>query len=698
MPPVAAHVTAEFTFTARRKHADPFNTVELDAMFTDPAGGTLRVPAFWAGGDTWKVRYASPRPGPHTFRTVCSDPTDAGLHDQTGAIEIGPATGDNPLLRHGPVQVAPGRRHLQHADGTPFFWLGDTWWMALCRRFPFADFQRLAADRQAKGFNVVQIVAGLYPDMPAFDPRGANETGFPWTENYGSIRPEYFDAAETKLRHLVAGGLMPCIVGAWGYFIPWMGVEKLQRHWRYLIARFGAWPVAWCIAGEANMPWYLVPNFPYLDHAQVTGWTEVMRYVRATDPFRRPLTIHPTALERYTARHATDDPALLDFDLLQTPHAQNEGVPVAIRAMRESYADPLTLPVINGEPCYEMLGDTLTSAWPRRAFWSCLLNGACGHTYGANGIWQCNQPGQPHGNSPWGGGYGSLTWEQAMQLPGSTSVSLGKQLLTGFDWTRFEPHPEWAEFTELKWLPLDGAHWLWADAVPVDPAASNRKVWFRHTFDLPADCALRHAHLRIAGMNHVDARINGLPAGTGWDRTTGAQFDDLARLLRPDRNVLTLLVEHRPATKEPAGVIAGLALTFNDGRVERHLSDPTWRCATDEVSGWLDADFNDAGWAHAVSLGRHGETPWGPLAEPDPEYFGPQAAGIPGQVRVIYIPRAEPVQLRQLVPGRTYRAWTFDPLTGARTSLTPLKAGADGTQHCPPPAEIDHDWVLVLED
>ena len=75
--------------------------------------------------------------------------------------------------------------------------MGDTWWMGLCHRLHFPDeFRQLAADRKAKGFNVIQIVAGLYPDMPPFDPRGANEAGFPWQKDYSSIRPEYFDAAD----------------------------------------------------------------------------------------------------------------------------------------------------------------------------------------------------------------------------------------------------------------------------------------------------------------------------------------------------------------------------------------------------------------------------------------------------------------------------------------------------------------------
>lgn len=440
-----ANVMVEVTFKSSRTYADPFNEVTVDVIFTEPKGPGLRVPAFWAGSNVWKVRYASPKVGIHTFRSECSESQDAGLHGITGKVEIRPYAGDNPLYVHGPLHVAANGRYLEHLDHTPFFWLGDTWWMGLCQRLHWPEeFRALTADRKEKGFNVIQIVAGLYPDMPPFDPRGANEAGYPWETNYARIRPEYFDAADQRLGYLVEQGFTPCIVGAWGYFMQWTGVEKMKAHWRYLIARYGAWPVVWCAAGEANLPWYLAKGFPYDDREQVRAWTEVMRFVRTTDPFHRLLTIHPTAIKRYTALHATDDPSLLDFDMLQTPHGQREAAPVVIKAVRESYSATPLMPVIDGEASYEMLNDRLPTEWTRRMFWLCLMNGAAGHTYGANGIWQCNRPGQPHGASPHGGSYGQIPWNEAMLLPGSRQVGLAKAFLERYPWHRFEPHPEWA--------------------------------------------------------------------------------------------------------------------------------------------------------------------------------------------------------------------------------------------------------------
>lgn len=447
------NVPLELTFTADRDHSDPFDQIVLDVVFTEPDGVVRIVPAFWAGGRSWKVRYASGQSGVHRWSSQCSATNDTGLHGQQGVVEIAPYAGDNPLYRHGPIRVAANGRRFEHADGTPFFWLGDTWWMGLCHRLHFPDeFARLAANRREKGFNVIQLVAGLYPDMPPFDPRGANEAGWPWEEDYRRVRPEYFDAADQRLMHLVDQGFTPCIVGAWGFYMPWMGEAKLKAHWRYLVARYAAWPVVWCAAGEANLPWYQADGFPYDDQSTARRWCDVMRSIRAVDPWRRPLTVHPTAIHAFTARHVVDDPALLDFDLLQTPH-DGPGMSVEAvtpQAVVHSRAAAPTLPVVNGEASYEMLHDRIPASKPRAMFWLCMLNGAAGHTYGANGIWQVNRPGEPHGPSPTPGstGYGAIAWDEAMHLPGGKQIAAGKRWLSRLPWWTFEPHFSWIAWAD----------------------------------------------------------------------------------------------------------------------------------------------------------------------------------------------------------------------------------------------------------
>jgi len=695
-----ANVMVETDFGAERVYSDPFNQVTLDVIFTDPQGMDLRVPAFWAGSNVWKVRYASPVLGVHRFRTECSQSQDAGLHGIKGTIEIQPYNGTNPLYLHGPLRVSANRRYLEHLDHTPFFWLADTWWMGLCHRLRWPEeFHTLAADRKEKGFNVIQIVAGLYPDMFPFDPRGANEAGYPWETNYSRIRPEYFDAADKRLGYLVEEGMTPCIVGAWGYFMPWMGVEKMKAHWRYLIARYGAWPVVWCAAGEANLPWYLAPGFPYDDRKQVQDWTEVMKFVRATDPFHRPLTVHPTAIKRYTSRHATDDPDLLDFDMLQTPHGRKEAVPVTVNAVRESYAAEPRIPVIDGEASYEMLGDSLPTEWTRRMFWLCLMNGAAGHTYGANGIWQCNRAGQPHGPSPHGGSYGKIAWNEAMHLPGSRQVGLGKAFFEQFPWQRFEPHPEWAAAATKPVLNLDGCSWVWFPEGDPAKDAPAQKRFFRFTFVLPAGKAIVRATLRVSADDWCELRLNGQSLGVCDDWRSGKQFNGLSSLLKPGTNVLAIVAENKPAAvpANPAGLLACLEMGFADGELSRFATDRSWRCSRKEELSWDKAEFDDSGWASALVIGRHGDGPWGKLAKPENASAEPQATGIPGSLRVIYVPERVAIEVRSLGLQTTHAASYFDPVSGEKGSLGIVQADSQGVWKCAPPLTKDQDWVLVLE-
>lgn len=698
-----ANVMVEVTLTAKQSYADPFNDVTLDVVFIEPKGRELRVPAFWAGTNIWKARYASPIVGQHSFRSECSSPTDLGLHGITGQVEVKPYTGKNPLYAHGPLKASANRRYLEHTDGTPFLWLGDTWWMGLCHRLHWPDeFKTLAADRKEKGFNVIQFVAGLYPDMHPFDPRGANEAGYPWETNYARIRPQYFNAADQRIEYLVEQGFTPCIVGAWGYFIPWMGVEKAKAHWRNLVARYGALPVVWCVAGEANLPWYLAKGFPYDDRKQVKDWTEVTRYLRQMDPFHRLITIHPTGIGRLSARNAIEDLSLIDIDMLQTPHGQREAVPPTVRTMRESYADKPVMPVINGEASYEMLNEKIPAEWPRAMFWVCLLNGAAGHTYGANGIWQCNRPGQPHGPSPTAGspstGYGATPWNEAMNFPGSRQIGFGKKLIAQYPWQHFTPHPEWATFVREADFDLESAQWIWFPEGSPAQDAPTEKRFFRKTFTLPPGKSITRARLFAAADDWFTARLNGEILGSAGDWRNGKRFDNLARLLKPGANLLTITAENKPANvpKNPAGLLAQLEIESSNGEKVKHVTDASWRCQKSQAPGWDATGFDDFSWSSASVLGRFGEGPWGRIAG-QRDSDGPHAAGIADQVRLIWMPRRESVLVRHLGPRTLWTAAHFDPVSGQRQTLGEARADEAGDWHCEAPATAGTDWVLILE-
>lgn len=424
-----ANRVAEISFQAEKNRSNPFLEIELDVVFTDPAGTQKTVPAFWAGGDQWKARYASPILGTHHYRTHCSDTGDEGLHGIKGQVDIIPFYGENKLYRHGPIQVGPDRRHFEHADGTPFFWLGDTWWKGLCKRLTWEGFQELTADRKQKGFNVVQIVCGTYPDeLGLLQSSWENEGGMPYLDTgFSVMNPEYFEYADRRFEHMIDAGIVPAIVGGWGRAVNLnaVGIEGYKRHFRNLIAHYGAYPVVWIMGGETQ--------------AKQGPWYAAAEYLDATDPYDRMLTNHTSHL-----RYALEDHAVFDFDMDATGHAGYETVNEAIRKIIDHRDITPIKPVLTGEACYEQHMQGNFADLQRYLFWGCILSGAAGHTYGAAGIWHMGVPGE-HGN--WGGWdyqpYDLTTWREGMHFAGSTQLGRAKSLLEEYPWQRFKPHPEW---------------------------------------------------------------------------------------------------------------------------------------------------------------------------------------------------------------------------------------------------------------
>ncbi|MFN8488289.1 MAG: DUF4038 domain-containing protein [Caldilineaceae bacterium] len=438
----------ELTLTSDKPYTDPFNQIEVEVEFLDPQGNRWLVPAFWTGGQEWRVRYLPLSPGQHHYRWLCSDTTNPILHGTSGVLEVTPNADTNELERHGRLRVAASKRHLEFADGTPFFWLGDTWWLGLVERkgWGLPEFRQLAADRVAKGFTVIQIVAGLYPDLPPYDPRGFNKAGYPWEPAYARINPAYFDAADRRMATLVDAGLLPCIVAAWGYHLPWLGLARMKQHWRYLVARWGSYPVVWCLAGEATMPYYLSSQREADAAFQKQGWTDIGRYVRALDPYHSPVTIHPCA----GGRQDVEDESVLDMEMFGTGHGDWSSVPYHVKTITQAYARVPPLPLINAEVCYEGHMQANWQNVQRFMFWTGILSGATSYTYGAGGIWQMNTREQPHGPSPQGWTYENTPWDEAAQLPGARQLGLGKTLLTRYPWWRLQPMPD---AVEPRWTP-----------------------------------------------------------------------------------------------------------------------------------------------------------------------------------------------------------------------------------------------------
>jgi Protein of unknown function (DUF4038) len=394
------------------------------------------VPCYWAGGSTWRVRFRTKAPGSYRLRF------DVGGRSGTATVEVtaeeaGWGDGWAPEVRR-----SPNGRHLETSAGEPFLWLADTWWYALCDRAGLAEsFAGMLRSRREQGFSVIQLVAGLYPEVEAFDPLGESGGRWPWTPGFAALDPDWWDAADERVLAIAGSGLVPAVVGAWSYYLLDMGEQAVSAHWRQILARWAALPVVWCIAGEAGLPHY--PEIREPGHERTVerlcaGWLEIARRVRRLDPYRRPVTVHPCpAFQHFSSTDVFSDPSVLDLVWLQTGHADRAAVPSSLGTLERELRERSDLPVVNSEVCYEGIAAGSPATLQRFLFWSHVLSGAAGHTYGAQGLWAFRDPADPGPGNMWG----ETGWREAFELPGARQLGLGAELLRRLPWQRLRPAP-----------------------------------------------------------------------------------------------------------------------------------------------------------------------------------------------------------------------------------------------------------------
>ena len=419
---------------------NPFLDVRLTVDFVHEGGRAVAVPGFWDGGDTWKARFAPTEPGEWSWRSRCSNAGDGGLNGHSGAIRAiapdGEAVAANPNHR-GFLRVSGSGRYFEYADGTPFFWLGDTlWFLYTARCDEKTVLPRYIADRKAKGFTVVQVVAGRPGGGRADAFWGMdrphwfqNEAGEPFVKRFDRINPDYFKLLDRKIAMLLDAGLAPCIMGCWGWDMR-IGLDAAKRYWEYLIARYASYNVIWSGAGE------------YFFTEDEQGWRELGRHIKRYDPYGHPLSMHSTA-PHSGSRHYHREP-WYDFNMPQVGHVlafrqQIEQLPLADYRM-----DP-PKPSVMAESWYENHPNCegsepgrISAADIRFAAYVSMLQGCVGQTYGAHGIWNLHEPSD---DGLWDDYHRPDPWRQDLDLPGSRQMGYLRDAFSRVDWPRLEPMP-----------------------------------------------------------------------------------------------------------------------------------------------------------------------------------------------------------------------------------------------------------------
>ncbi len=148
------------------------------------------------------------------------------------------------------------------------------------------------------------------------------------------------------------------------------------------------------------------------------------------------------------------------------------------------------------------------------------------------------------------------------------------------------------------------ARWIW---YPEGAAAAKAPVGtrlFRRDFNVEADAQIESAHLLMTADNAFKVQVNDNPVGEG-DNFKQIYTFDVAPLLKPGTNVLTVLAENGGESPNPAGLIGALVIRFRNGRELTILTNREWE----------SADTDKAPWRTARELGELGMSPWGTIGK-----------------------------------------------------------------------------------
>jgi hypothetical protein len=323
-------------------------------------------------------------------------------------------------FRHGALRVSANHRYLEHKDGTPFFYLGDTAWELFHCLTP-KEAALYLDDRAAKGFTVIQAVAlaefdGLNtPDALGERPLADDDPARP---NEAYFRHVDAIVEMARERGLIIG-MLPTwgdkVVKGWGIGPVVFDEAKARAYGKWLGTRY---------RNQENLIWILGGDRDPKGVEPV--WRAMAAGLKEGDGGKHLMTFHPTGAQSSSA--LLHNEPWLDFNMIQSGHHKRNIDNYTM--IEHDYALTPIKPVVDAEPRYEnhpinwKPEDGWFDDWDVRqgAYWS-VFAGAFGHTYGCHDVWQMKTPQR----APLGFARG--VWSESIHLPGSTQVGYLRRLM-----------------------------------------------------------------------------------------------------------------------------------------------------------------------------------------------------------------------------------------------------------------------------
>lgn len=342
---------------------------------------------------------------------------------------------------NGKLQVTANHRFLQHENGTPFFWLGDTGWLASSRLTQDGmDFYLTTLKK--KGFNVVQV--SILHEIPFYNVYGKPALPYGFDFSKVGVSPEYgyWDHIDYLVKAAAKRGIYIAMVCVWGGPVNagLLSPENAVKYGTFLANRYKNNPnIIWIIGGDTR------------GDKNPEVWQALAKTIRGIDNGHL-MTYHPRG--RTCSAQWFNDESWLDFNMFQSGHrryGQRSGDGELLKELNTEednwrYVDQVyslanSKPVLDGEPSYEDipagLHDNAEPRWKaqdvrRYAYWS-VFAGSFGHTYGNNSVMQMYTLGVTPSY------FADKPWYEALNLPGYGQMKYLKALMLALPFTQGAP-------------------------------------------------------------------------------------------------------------------------------------------------------------------------------------------------------------------------------------------------------------------
>jgi hypothetical protein len=307
----------------------------------------------------------------------------------------------------GPLRISPNGRSFVDHTGQPFFWLGDTQWQ-LWRDFSLADAELILANRQAKGFNVMQVMVtgvgdGTRPNL---------EGQLPWLNNTPATPNEaYFTRADRIVELAQKHGQTLMLYLCHNTQRQYVTTTNARAYARWVARRYRHAP---------NVMWAFVTEVPLAEHLPLIR--ELAAGVQEGDGGAHLITYHPDPVHPALSSGEIHTEPWLAFNTIQT-WAYVEG---SWGMVTRDYGRSPAKPVVMAEGAYEDDNSdeyrfVVTPLLARQqAYWSYLAGGF--HSYGHTNNWKV-----PPG------------WQASLDAPGAFQMGILKQFFGTLDWWNLVP-------------------------------------------------------------------------------------------------------------------------------------------------------------------------------------------------------------------------------------------------------------------